>query len=391
MYNLIEKTKNVLRLGKKVFYLYTTSLIRKNDTLWIFGSWFGEKYADNPKYLYEYCLSQGMNVVWFTRSPKVYDELKASSRPVILSGTKEANRLASIAKYDVYCTNECDTDALHTGGAIHINLFHGIPLKKFGYDDKVTDNLDNSKVRLKDKMYSFPNRKTYTFPTSATVAKIHKSAFKVDEDHIIQIGQARNDCFFDGSLPLVKYSDIHYNKVILYMPTHRNEGKSEIAIDKIFDLKKLNHFCRDNDLLFIVKKHFYHKHETADFSAYSNFIDLSSGVYDTQEMLFNADILITDYSSCYIDYLLLNRPVIFYNYDMNEYLMNDREMYLDYNNVTPGPMVQSCDALLAAISSALKMDVKTDANYLRVKNMYYSPSNQSAVCPQLVDAILKLN
>lgn len=47
-------------------------------------------------------------------------------------------------------------------------------------------------------------------------------------------------------------------------------------------------------------------------------------------------MLVTDYSSIYFDYLLLDKPIIFFNYDLEEYLNNSRDMYFNYDEFTPG-------------------------------------------------------
>ena len=54
-------------------------------------------------------------------------------------------------------------------------------------------------------------------------------------------------------------------------------------------------------------------------------------------MLPETDFLVTDYSSVFFDYLLLNKPIIFTPFDYQEYLQNDRELYYAYDSVTPGP------------------------------------------------------
>ena len=75
---------------------------------------------------------------------------------------------------------------------------------------------------------------------------------------------------------------------------------------------------------------------------------------DIQELLMDTDILISDYSSTYIDYLLLDRPLIFYNFDYEDYLQNDREMYYDYDEVTPGYKAATFDELMTELDSIAK-------------------------------------
>ena len=62
-----------------------------------------------------------------------------------------------------------------------------------------------------------------------------------------------------------------------------------------------------------------------------------------------ADVLITDYSSIYFDYLLLDRPIIFFAYDLEEYLSDSREMYFDYDEFTPGEKVNDYQELKSGI------------------------------------------
>ena len=66
-----------------------------------------------------------------------------------------------------------------------------------------------------------------------------------------------------------------------------------------------------------------------------------------------ADVLITDYSSIYFDYLLLNRPIIFFAYDLKEYLKDSREMYFDYDEFTPGEKVWDYQGLKNSIVKAI--------------------------------------
>jgi CDP-glycerol glycerophosphotransferase len=61
------------------------------------------------------------------------------------------------------------------------------------------------------------------------------------------------------------------------------------------------------------------------------------------------DVLITDYSSIYFDYLLLNRPIIFFPYDYESYIAKDKELLFDYLQITPGPVCKSQDEVEKAL------------------------------------------
>ena len=94
-------------------------------------------------------------------------------------------------------------------------------------------------------------------------------------------------------------------KAIVWMPTHRSCGKNKINISQLVDLDKLQQICELNDIVFIVKKHFYHKNESEDFSLYPNIFDVTNLDVDATVILAQADALISDYSASYIEYLAL--------------------------------------------------------------------------------------
>lgn len=371
--------------------LYLSMLNKRDPNLWLFGSWFGNKFADNSKYLYLYCVKNGFNAVWVTKSTEIYKQLNAENLPVVLKDTNEEIDLCKKAGKIIYSTGIRDVDDIYTGNAVLINLWHGIPLKKIMYDDQITGNSRSLKNNIYEKLVKLPNNNSYVFSTSAKISEIYKSAFRTDDKHIIEIGQVRNDCFFDGSLKRRAYADTPYKYLISYLPTHRNEGKTKIEDHVIFDLPRLETFCKKNDCLFLIKKHFYHNKEYTDLSDYPHIVDLTTrNDLDTQELMYNTDILITDYSSCYIDYLLLNRPIVFYCFDYEHYLKADREMYFPYDDVTPGAHAKSFDELLPALQHALDGNEKYKDKQEQVKNLFYSKNNQGIVAPGLVEAIKKL-
>ena len=380
---------HVLKNVNMFSHLYFSMLGKRDDNLWVFGAWFGDKYADNSKYLYQFCLKNGMKAVWITKNSDVYNELKKQGNPVAMINSKSGVNYVKHAQYAVYSTGINDISYDYLGGATLINLWHGIPLKKIMNDDSISITSKGNK--LWNQLRSIPDKNTYVFSTSPAITRIYKSAFRTDDKHIIEIGQVRNDCFFDGSLKHRTYADISYKRLISYLPTHRNEGKTKLEDHVIFNLPKLEEFCAKNDCLFLIKKHFYHNKEYTDLSAYPHIIDLTTrNDIDTQELMYNTDILITDYSSCYIDYLLLDRPIVFYCFDYEHYLKADREMYFPYDDVTPGAHAKSFDELLPALQHALDGNEKYKDKQEQVKNLFYSKENQGIVAPGLVDAIKKL-
>ena len=75
--------------------------------------------------------------------------------------------------------------------------------------------------------------------------------------------------------------------------------------------------------------------------------------FDSQELLLASDLLITDYSSCYFDFLLLDRPIIHYAYDYQSYGSIDRGFYYDLENVSGGSIVKTEEKLLESLDKNL--------------------------------------
>ena len=99
--------------------------------------------------------------------------------------------------------------------------------------------------------------------------------------------------------------------------------------------------------------------------------------------------MVTDYSSIYIDYLLLDLPLLFYCYDYNQYLAEDREMYFKYEDVTPGVKARDFDGLL----KELVIFAQDGRNYAkkdreRIKNLFYCKKAQGPVGDELIKIML---
>lgn len=371
-----------LQYIKKICSLNLSTMKKRDPDLFVFGSWFGDKFADNSKYLYLYFLQKGEKAYWITKNEEVYNQLKQDGLPAAMAYSEEGKRLCSKAGYIVTSTALSDVNENVIGGATRIDLFHGIPLKKIMYDDEVGGKMLTRRQRVHELLTRRALKDYFVFSSSDTVSKSIRTAFRVDNDHILQYGLPRNDAFFDGSLKKLRLSEVDYKYVISYLPTHRNVGKTPIPIEKLFDLRKLDTFCRENDILFVIKKHFYHNSEKTDLTGYTNIVDLTGQSYDTQELMFNSDVLITDYSSCYIDYLLLNRPIVFYSYDLEDYLKNDREMYYDYEDVAPGDICTDFNQLFKALNQITEGNFAISANQERVRDMFFAKENQGVVSEQ---------
>jgi len=96
-----------------------------------------------------------------------------------------------------------------------------------------------------------------------------------------------------------------------------------------------------------------------------------TGFPDAQPLLYHTDILITDYSGIYFDFLLLNRPVIFYTYDYATY-REKRDFLFPFERNTPGSKVQTPELLINAIGDYLLDPKKDAARREEIKNKFHT-------------------
>lgn len=337
---------------------------------------------------------EGVHPVWITKNPEVVREVRNLGFEAYLFSSRKGIFYQLRAKYAVMCNGISDLNHTFLGRAVFLNVWHGVPLKKVGYDDTKEKNWDSRGQRIRRKIQEFPLGKEYVVATSDTFAKIYESAFRRPAAQILTYGQPRNDFFYDNDhiFPVNKklQKSLTGNKVILYAPTHRLEGMKPFPLKEHFDFQRLNDFCRENRILFIIRRHFYHFHEESDFSEYSNIVDMTKESLDIQELLMDTDLLITDYSSTYIDYLLLDRPIIFYDFDYDSYIEKDREMYFPYEEVTPGIKAEIFDELMEGMQQVfLGTDEFKDERKI-VRNLFYCEKGQKAVGVELLEKIQSL-
>ena len=195
----------------------------------------------------------------------------------------------------------------------------------------------------------------YCLVSSRKVAKHYAEAFGMNVDRVIATGVPRTDIFFDEAYKreirakiLSTYPMLKDKKVILFAPTFRGSSKKEGNYPHYrFDYKKI--FERFGDEYRIIIKHHPHvNNEPVIENEYKDrVIDLSKNE-ELNELLFVTDILITDYSSVVFEAALLDIPMLFYAFDLDEYISR-RGFYCEYISFIPGKLVENMDEIIDAL------------------------------------------
>ncbi|MEZ9012508.1 hypothetical protein BCT55_06800 [Vibrio splendidus] len=243
----------------------------------------------------------------------------------------------------------------------YISLWHGMPLKRVGYlgSSDYLGMVDYSANRI---------------ATSEVTRSIISAAFREKANKVIITGQPKNDYLFEGDSCLSKLG-IHnsYKSVVFYAPTFRENVADRRNKDGIFsdggaindnnflrvedfDIKTLNEFLISNDIVLLIKLHPFEEGTFKNKELGSNIKLLNSSKLlsekiDINHILSKVDILITDYSSVYFDFLMLDRPIVFLVPDLLEYSSSRGGYTLEpFDLWTPGQKVFSQKELLEEIS-----------------------------------------
>lgn len=346
--------------------------VPRNKKIWLFGSTFGRRFADNPRYLYLYASQHkeelGIRPIWISQNKEIVDFLTANGYEAYLYHSFKGIWYALRGKVYLFDNYSKDINFWQSGGAVKINLWHGIPLKKIQADNKF-DKFRHPR-NLWEKWKNFPRNLSdekpshYVLTNSEFMKPIFASAFRTE--NVLINGYPRNDSMLSEDLTnlyteteskvlaLIQKRILESNlRMVYYMPTFRD---SETKFFEVVDLDRLNTFLEKNQLLFCVKLHPKSKLRKRFEEIGSDNIIVIDADTDPYVFIEDSTLLITDYSSIYFDYILSGKPVVFFDYDLEEYLRDAREMYFDYGEYTPGKKAADLSELEKAILDTLEND-----------------------------------
>lgn len=249
-------------------------------------------------------------------------------------------------------------------GQIHLELWHGFPFKKMYL-------MDDTSIFKKNKIW---NEIDFYASYSTFYNTLFNACIGTEGVKYRITGMPRNDFLFsaDGLKNLLSLSGGIFSgrKIILYAPTfrfnqfeNRNEGGktwTNVFGFESFDWKRFLTFLDSNNCTLILKLHpaeeEYIINQWPEVSQNLFLLKdehLEAAGIDLYEILNAVDILLTDYSSIYFDFLLLDRPEIFIPADLEQYTQKRGFLLEPYDFWTPGPKADTQDSLEAAIVNSL--------------------------------------
>jgi CDP-glycerol glycerophosphotransferase (TagB/SpsB family) len=344
-------------------------VLGEDPRLVVLGAANGKRYVDNSRHLYEWLLSErpDLEPLWLTRSREVFDALKRNGRPVALASSWSGMRALARARVGAYTNSLYDlalSPFLVPEQLQLIALRHGKSVKKvrLAQADQALSSSEQAERRQESSLMR------YAISTSEFISDLQEESLRIGRSRHIVTGYPRNDALLDPTDEMrwqwaAYLGDLRPRKVVLYAPTWRHgRGATRFFPFGDFDKSVLVEYLRSRNLLLLLRPHPNDAQAFPAMMALLHQLSIASDLMRvaTHDELPNVhsalpfvDVLVTDYSSLYHDFLLLDRPMLFVPYDYEEYNRRNGFHY-DYFGNLPGPAVSTMAQFIGGLESILE-------------------------------------
>lgn len=393
---LKNKAGNFKETARRARYAKYYKNLLIDDKVILYDSYFGRGMICNPYAIFLELKSnkdfKDYTHVWVIEdkygNEPVMEQFKNDKNVFAISRHSDDHlRYLASAKYIItnvslpfyYCKKE---------GQVYVNTWHGTPIKSLGYD------MPDAPVTISNVLRNFLSA-DYIVSANPFLTSIYLNKYKLKglyEGTIIEEGYPRNDRLFSTDSEAVlklldKYGvEVDSKKdIILYAPTWKGSDYNHpsIDVDEYINFKRDLEAIIDTDKYqVLLKPHqvVYKEMKKAGLMSDS----LIPAFIDTNELLSVTDILISDYSSIFYDYLVTDKPVLFYIPDIDEY-KNYRGLYLSPDQL-PGPCLTKVDQIGYVINNLEPHLNKYSDAYKKAKE-FACPMDDGSVAKRIVDVV----
>lgn len=353
------------------FIYFFASLIPRNKNLWLFACWGGKSYSDNPKHIFIKLNKSTTNITsyWLVKDKDKFKKLKNDGVDVLYAFSMFGIWIQLRAGLVTF-THSVDSEYvsfLIAHRVLRVQTWHGIPVKKIGYDDI------NSTPRQIIKIWNlvFPYKSDHldlVLAASEADKELYKNAFNVNANAIVITGYPRNDALLKATTP-------HNPIKVIYMPTYRGAVNSTFDILKKTEFKfdSVDQVCEKIGVELYIKLHPVQRFDQKDIHSISfcKNIHILQNDGDIYDCLCEFDVLITDFSGVYFDYLITGKPIIMAPFNLEEYLLNDRNLYYDYQEICPNEPAKNWDQVFYMLRQIRENKFYYDEKYMNLQLRFH--------------------
>lgn len=391
MARICSKTPWTKTWSLRVYYWwkkfqYQKGYVKKgkiNSQKVVFEAYMGKKYACSPKALYlAMCQDpyyKDWELIWAFRETENYLEMeKEPHTSVVRYRSREYYQAYATAKYWV-TNSRLPRELQPVEGQEYIQCWHGTPLKRLGYDLEQYAEKNGSLKEVQENYLEEAKRVTHMPSPSAFYTEKMVSAFHLREEGkeqvLLELGYPRNDELMDVTEEECrrirkKLGIPEEKRVILYAPTWRENQHTPGAgyqFQLPVDFRRWKEVLGD-EYVVLFRAHYFITN-SFDLNAFKGFVYDVSGMDDINQLYLAADVLITDYSSVFFDYANLERPILFYMYDYEQYKNEMRDFYFDIH-MLPGPVLIEQEDVLISLKNLSDTVDKFEKKYMEFNKVF---------------------
>lgn len=398
MYRLSSKIRKIrtVLLASNPIFRFKDLITKKDPNIWVF-----------PVCAYDSTLS-GNDLA-------IFEEVKNDSKikKIILYRNKHIN-LSGINVEKYHISSREAKSALLQSGVVFIKhgvlantlkplngrlrkiicLWHGIPLKRIGCASRDFQNRLKLAYRIHKDFYS-------VICSSEIDRMAMASAYvPLTFEQVWLTGLPRTDFMVKRPQELPEFiqqeiiqleNRLQGKRLIFFCPTFKNGQDGAYYQFSSEEVESLKKWLDENNAILGIREHM-----ASRGACYANYLsklkplDLSAKYYENIEAIYHvADLLITDYSSAYIDFMVTNKPVISFAYDKESYLNEERGLFYDFESAVPGPICETFDQLLTSLDVFIERGQLIESSkYRQVVSMFYKyldGKNASRVVDKIIN------
>ncbi len=371
-----------------IFLDLVNKLVKKDNRRIFIYSNLG--FYDNVKALFDHLIENGYNDKY-----KIIVSL-SNWEDYVETAEKNVKYISNVkglfsffrCKYCFYCFGKYPVKP--SKKQVVFNMWHGMPLKKIG-----------NMVKGQEKTNY--NYFTHLLCTSEYFRDIMKKSFNAKDEQIFICGQPRTDEMMTpvpaedeitAKAALVSYN-ARFSKMFLWLPTFRENEGTELDILSEQQLSEIDRICGENGWCMLVKLHPLSSFDISGCGKYENIGFADNSVLNELHISFYqlvamSSCLITDYSSVYFDYMLLDRPMGFAITDIEKYTSDRGFVFDDPLSKMPGDLIENGDDFLKFIKKII--DGKDEfVNFRRKLSEQFNQYCDNKNCERVLSVIKENN
>jgi CDP-glycerol glycerophosphotransferase len=350
----------------------------------VLTSFHGDGYRGNTRVIFEaLCNHPNLKPVWLSRNRNIVEDIRTQFGDDRAQLTHSLQGIKSLSRAGALLFTHGTSDFPFMPlpkKALKIQTYHGLPTKRGEYMRPKSDKKPGFLHRI---VLEYRFRQIDLFLSSSpVVTSVFSERFGIPKDRFRETGYPAYDHLITARSKDKNFKS-HWpdapeaQKLILYAPTYRKLAKTRWFPFDDSDPESLTRFLEIEDALLAFRAHPNDKLDSEKYRKVSSrFVDASDMVVeDVYSLIPLCDVIITDYSSIYIEGLLRDIPAVFIPYDLESY---ERGLPLPYNEISPGPKVTTQQDLIISLRKALHKNDEYESERERVMSVYFSDASGNA-------------